>query len=267
MLSGCSPRVGSEHMHTEDLNFQHWASPSVSERWSEIDRLQPAEYAIFDSLEPWIRDARVLDLGVGGGRTAHYLMSHCAEYLGTDYSPAMVAACCRRFPDPSPHAVFQVADARALPFGNDSFDLAVFSYNGIDYVTHDDRLRVLSEVRRVLRTDGRFVFSTHNANWLRKFPGYQHADARTVALERNLDWLRIRLRNWRRDLLGDCCTVLEPPLETYYAAPGFVVRQLEVAGFGSIAAFGSADGRALSGAAGLRECADPWVYYCCTACC
>ncbi len=253
-------------MNTKDVNFQHWTSQSVSERWREIDRLQPAESAIFDSMEPWIRTARVLDLGVGGGRTAPYLMSHCAEYLGTDYSPAMVETCCRRFRDAStPHAAFQVADARALPFGKDSFDLVVFSYNGIDYVPHEDRLRVLTEVRRVLRTNGRFVFSTHNANWLRKLPGLRSSDARLVAVERNLDWLRIRLRNWRRNLITDYCTVLEPPLETYYAAPGFVVQQLEFAGFGSITAFGSEDGRALTGATALVGCADPWVYYCCGA--
>src|SRR5262249_57507217 len=55
-------------------------------------------------------------------------------------------------------------DAFDLSFlGKDRFDLVLFSFNGIDYVTQDKRLRVLSEVRARLRgRDSLFLFSSHS---------------------------------------------------------------------------------------------------------
>jgi len=40
----------------------------------------------------------------------------------------------------------------------------LFAYNGLDSVCHEDRLRGLREIHRVLRQDGLFVFSAHNKN-------------------------------------------------------------------------------------------------------
>ena len=47
-------------------------------------------------------------------------------------------------------------------FRDGQFKLAVFSCNGLCMVGHEDRLRILREVHRVLADDGVFVFSTHN---------------------------------------------------------------------------------------------------------
>ena len=56
------------------------------------------------------------------------------------------------------------ADAAALPFADRSFDLACSAYGGVPFV--DDSARVMSEVARVLRPGGRWVFSvTHPLRW------------------------------------------------------------------------------------------------------
>jgi SAM-dependent methyltransferase len=56
------------------------------------------------------------------------------------------------------------ATATALPFRDDTFDLAFASYGAIQFVA--DLPRLLSEVRRVLRPGGRWVFSvTHPIRW------------------------------------------------------------------------------------------------------
>ena len=47
-------------------------------------------------------------------------------------------------------------------FDSNSFDLAWFSFNGIDYVATAGRVRILEEVRRILRPGGTFCFSSHN---------------------------------------------------------------------------------------------------------
>jgi SAM-dependent methyltransferase len=56
------------------------------------------------------------------------------------------------------------ADAAALPFTDGCFDLACSAYGALPFVA--EPVRVLREVRRVLRPGGRFVFSlTHPIRW------------------------------------------------------------------------------------------------------
>ncbi len=105
-----------------------------------------------------------LDIGVGADRTTLHVEPRVARYVGVDYSPEMIAALRRRFPA-LPAERFALADARDLPFEDASFDRTMFSFNGLDYVPRADRGRVLSEVRRVTKDDGYFLFSTHNIDW------------------------------------------------------------------------------------------------------
>jgi ubiquinone/menaquinone biosynthesis C-methylase UbiE len=109
-----------------------------------------------------IDNKRVLDLGVGTGRTVPSIAPHAAEYVALDYSNGMIDVCKSRYP----RYRIEHGDARDLShFGSDSFDCVLFSYNGIDFVNHSDRLVVLHEVSRVLTVGGIFIFSTHNLKW------------------------------------------------------------------------------------------------------
>jgi ubiquinone/menaquinone biosynthesis C-methylase UbiE len=99
-----------------------------------------------------------LDIGVGGGRTAELLAPLTDTYQAIDYSDRMLEVARRRFPSLS----FLSMDARHLNFSDASFDLVLFSYNGLDSVDLTGRLAILREVHRVLRPAGVFVFSTLN---------------------------------------------------------------------------------------------------------
>ncbi|HTW71608.1 MAG TPA: class I SAM-dependent methyltransferase [Acetobacteraceae bacterium] len=134
--------------------------------------LEAGEQAAVMSVAPEALGAPILDIGVGGGRTTPLLRAISTDYCGIDYIPEMVAAARRRFPD----ADFRVMDARQMDFHDGRFALAVFSYNGIDSVDLKGRQRVVSEVHRVLRPGGCFVFSTLNHNnmaWLPHWPDWQ----------------------------------------------------------------------------------------------
>jgi ubiquinone/menaquinone biosynthesis C-methylase UbiE len=48
-------------------------------------------------------------------------------------------------------------------FENETFDFVMFSFNGLDYLSHSDRLLALGEIRRVLKPAGLLLFSSHNA--------------------------------------------------------------------------------------------------------
>ena len=135
------------------------ASSDAVSMYAALDELMPAERTVLESLQDELKGGAILDVGVGGGRTVKPLLQISENYVGIDYTPAMVDACKRRFP----HVRFEVADARDLSrFADGEFKLVVFSSNGLCMVSHEDRMQILKEVRRVLAHDGVFLFSTYN---------------------------------------------------------------------------------------------------------
>jgi SAM-dependent methyltransferase len=145
--------------HIDRINRRTMSDATVVRGYTAQDELSPPERVLLDRVRDVARGQAILDLGVGGGRTVAPLRAISEDYVGIDYSPDMVASCRRRFPG----VRIDHGDARDLSSHRDGrYRLVVFSCNGLGMVGHDDRLRVLSEVRRVLAPGGAFVFSTHN---------------------------------------------------------------------------------------------------------
>lgn len=103
-----------------------------------------------------LRERRILDIGIGGGRTTGLLQPISTDYVGIDYAPTQIDTARHHHPGVD----LRVMDARELDFPNHSFDLVVFSFNGIDSVDIGGRLQILSEVHRVLQPGGSFLFSS-----------------------------------------------------------------------------------------------------------
>jgi ubiquinone/menaquinone biosynthesis C-methylase UbiE len=119
----------------------------------------PGEAAAFAHLEPDLTASRVLDLGVGTGRTTALLAPAARSYTGVDLAPGMIKLARERHPGVD----LRVADARDLrAFADASFELVVFSFNGLDAVRPAERLVVLSGIRRVLAPGGRALVSSLN---------------------------------------------------------------------------------------------------------
>ncbi|WP_406857290.1 class I SAM-dependent methyltransferase [Alsobacter sp. KACC 23698] len=232
--------------------------------------LQPAEATILDSIRDRIRGEPILDLGVGVGRTTPALTALTDVYVGMDYSPEMVAACRVRFPDER----FEVGDARDLSrFATGSFGLVLFSFNGLDYVDHADRLKVLGECRRVLKPGSPFVFSTHNRNaslqspWaLRRLRGDPLRDP-MGCVKKLLTYpggIVLHAARRRREVQGADYAILNDQahmysLLTYYITPQAQVLQLEAAGFRAAKVVGRDGGwRSPDEFAGMT---DSWIYY------
>jgi SAM-dependent methyltransferase len=53
--------------------------------------LEPGEQVAIEYVAPFVRDTPILDIGVGGGRTAPLLAALSADYRGIDYLAEMVA--------------------------------------------------------------------------------------------------------------------------------------------------------------------------------
>jgi ubiquinone/menaquinone biosynthesis C-methylase UbiE len=121
--------------------------------------LDRAERILLHKIADEVRGRAVLDVGVGAGRTAWLLQLLTSRYTAIDYSPEMVAACRSEFPE----ADIREGDARELSnFATGTFKLVLFSFNGLDALSHEDRLRAITEFSRVLEPGGLLLYSTTN---------------------------------------------------------------------------------------------------------
>ncbi len=121
--------------------------------------LQPPEVSIFVEYKDAYYGKKILDIGCGAGRTSHYFRNFTDQYIGVDYSKSMIDYCKRQYSD----LEFKHCDVRELScFDDGEFDFVMFSYNGLDYINHDERISALKEIRRILKQGGTFVFSAHN---------------------------------------------------------------------------------------------------------
>ena len=185
------------------------------------------------------------------------------DYVGIDYTPAMIAAARRRHPGID----IRESDARRLDgFAADHFGFVFFSFSGIDAVNHEDRPRVLSELFRVLRPDGWLLFSTHNmvGPSYREVPwrGYAFPGSRwyrtfrwAARLPMNLPRYLRRWRNWLRNrglssASKDWAMRIAAPhdfgIVIHYVTLAGLFGELTAAGFADIEVISSEDGRAIA---------------------
>jgi SAM-dependent methyltransferase len=202
-----------------------------------MPEIVPAERLVFAQERARIETGPVLDIGVGAGRTTACLAALCGKYYGVDYSPAMIAHCRQRFVG-NPALEFILADAASMPtLETGSFPFILFSFNGIDSVTHEHRLRILQEIRRLLAPDGRFVFSAHNRAYrdIQRVPRF-HRPLRLRGIARTLVEIANNLRV-RRGAFAcpEYELINDPPhlfsILTYYIGRAAQIAQLESQGF------------------------------------
>jgi ubiquinone/menaquinone biosynthesis C-methylase UbiE len=106
--------------------------------------------------------SRVLDLGCGTGRTTIPLYQQGYDVVGIDITPAMIDTA-RSIASQQGLAIkYEVGDATLLRYHNESFDNALFSFNGWAQIPgRANRAAALSEIYRVLRPGGHYIFTTH----------------------------------------------------------------------------------------------------------
>ncbi|MEX8492921.1 class I SAM-dependent methyltransferase [Sphaerotilus sp.] len=242
-----------------------YGSAEVVRRYAQQSRLQEPERVIFDTaIGAALQHSQLLDIGVGGGRTTVELARRCRRYVGADCAEPMVQACRERFGDLIVrHGLqFDVVDARAMPYEDASFDVVLFSFNGIDLVGAGARMTALAECRRMLRPGGHLVYSSHNLNWMDRRWGIRWHGLRDY-VETQYFWSQMRRINrsaWpivERDWLE-----LIDPLaggSNYYVRPQELVRQTLEQGFDDLQLY-DLRGRRIDDPPQRARLTDPWVY-------
>lgn len=137
--------------------------------------------AVRELVEPSPGD-RVLDLGCAAGATSHFLSTFGCETVGVDAEPIAIEQAQALFPS----LRFEVADVRALPFGDGSFDKAVAA-DLVEHLDDETLAGMLSESRRVLRASGTLSLYTPNPRHL-----IERLKARDLVLAQNPTHIGLR---------------------------------------------------------------------------
>ena len=257
---------------------------SISRDYASRDYLEPAERTILEILRPEMPGMDMLDMGVGGGRTTKYFAPLVKNYTGADYAAAMIDVCLDKYGN---DYFFLSCDAREMKELPDcSYDLILFSYNGIDSFRQRDRIASLREIHRVLRPEGYFCFSTHNLDWeglagifslknrIRESGNGNNIDSLQVRLKSAWKIFRLsllnrslymsnhilRLRRRKRGHIYD--DSLNGKAKVYYISHDEQLKQLKGTGFKNICTI-SRDGIITGNTTLLNK--GGWIYYLCQA--
>jgi ubiquinone/menaquinone biosynthesis C-methylase UbiE len=151
--AGCSYHlvVGSDHDQVVRRSFERQV-PLFSGPDSPFAR-RPAGPLTW--IEPLGSEMVVLDVACGAAHAAEQVAPQVRTVLGIDLTPALLELGARRLRDNGVrNVVLQEANAEALPFVTESFDL-VFCRSSLHHFA--DPERAVGEMARVCRPDGRVV--------------------------------------------------------------------------------------------------------------
>lgn len=104
---------------------------------------------MYERIPEVVKDMEVLEIATGPGLLAKHIASATKSVLATDYSEGMIAEAKKG--DCPPNLRFEVADATALPYADDSFDAVLIS-NALHIIPVPEQ--ALREIDRVLRPGG-----------------------------------------------------------------------------------------------------------------
>ncbi len=161
------------------MGFAQWYDRAILPKVVALGCGTPEVAELRREVVPLARGA-VFELGCGGGfNQALYDSSAVTHFCGIDPNPGLLDAARARAAEKGWQADIRAGKGEAIPFGDGSFDTVVCTYT---LCSVDDPARVLAEMRRVLKPDGRLLFLEHGrapdpgpARWQRRIePVWKH---------------------------------------------------------------------------------------------
>jgi len=170
-------------------------------------------------------ESRILDIGCGAGRTTiglYKLGYHLVE--GLDLSEAMITQARRISKELNYNIAFSLRDAACLDYDDETFGAALFSFNGIMQIPErKNRIKVLKEIKRILKPKGYFLFTTHERDSSKEYESFWKEEKRRWALH---------LQDKKLHEFGDKVIRMEErDIFLHFPTKEEVISSLEEAGF------------------------------------
>ena len=147
----------------------------------EFDRTRQRVWPDFDKFTPFLsKNARVLDVGCGNGRLLRYLGDKSYKaYLGVDNSIGLLK--CAREQHTQENVRFKQGSIMDIPVKSGGYD-AVFSIAVLHHIpSREFQLKALSELRRVMKPDGRLFLTVWDLYRLKSLPYFSRSVVRSAS--------------------------------------------------------------------------------------
>ena len=113
----------------------------------------------------------VLEIGFGTGLNVPYYSSNVQSITAIDINPGMTSRAKKRMRASSVPIQYHIASVEKLPFEDRSFDTIVSTWT---LCSVNQIEKALSEIRRTLKPDGRFLFVEHGLSKKPSLKRWQH---------------------------------------------------------------------------------------------
>ncbi len=248
-------------------NIAVYNSPANVEYYTRFDTLFSPELTIVSEIQHMQPKVDILEIGVGGGRISKLLVEHVGNYVGIDAAQGMVESTRKRLGEA---VELHCMDARDLSqFKTACFDIVLWLYNGMDTLDHSGRTKTLNEIHRIIKKNGSFIFSSHNAAIIpylfteniidcniEILKHYSNSEIETRIMK-NKDYRSFFNKPYA--FFIDGCRNFE--LYTYYIMPDEQERQLRRHGFSLSKLYSLETGCETSIDSALSSKDEEWVYY------
>jgi ubiquinone/menaquinone biosynthesis C-methylase UbiE len=151
-----------------------------------------------------VAKGRVLEIGVGSGINFRFYPRETTQILALDPSPKLLSMARLAVDGASPAVELIEASAEALPLEDECVDTVVSTWT---LCSIPDVKQALTEIRRVLRSGGRFLFVEHGRS-----------------PEANISRWQVRLTPFWKRVTGGCH--LDRPVRELIEAAGFRLEHL-----------------------------------------
>ncbi len=127
------------------------------------------ELDMFTGILNLTQDQTILDLACGQGRHSLELARRGFTHVyGLDRSHYLINKARQANQNEGLPVIFREGDARKLPYTTDNFDVVMILGNSFGYFeSMDDDIKILKEVLRILKPQGRFLIDVADGNYLR----------------------------------------------------------------------------------------------------
>jgi len=137
--------------------------------WIELLKKTPRSYKEwFKGEEKYLqsritKNAHVLDIGCGDGRSIFDIISITENVIGIDHDQKAIDQALKNFKD-YPAVIFKRDDATNLSFPNETFDFVICMGTFVNFA--DKKYVALEEMKRVLKKSGRIIISVFSEDAL-----------------------------------------------------------------------------------------------------